>query len=139
MDSKLILLLLFLIKNATSARSSFPNAPHADEDSRLYYFTHLSEVLSSRNYSAVIPEFSLPVHVKSQVYIESVREIASQCTIDLYLRETWVDVRLKEWHDESVDFKMMYPKLVNEQTKILWKPDSYFFKVSQILQSFGEI
>ncbi|XP_063726087.1 gamma-aminobutyric acid receptor subunit pi-like [Symsagittifera roscoffensis] len=102
-----------------------------------YYFEHLTQVLRSMNYSVTIPKRNPadpktdPLVVTSQLYIESIRDIQSDCIIDLYMRETWEDPRLKDWHSNSTEFAKMYPKLVNDQTKILWKPDSYFFKIRE--------
>ncbi|XP_075263677.1 glycine receptor subunit beta-like, partial [Convolutriloba macropyga] len=65
------------------------------------------------------------------VYIESVRDVQGDCVVDLYLRERWYDPRLRDWHSDDTEFAKLYPKLVNDQTKILWKPDSYFFKLAK--------
>ncbi|XP_075244815.1 glycine receptor subunit alpha-4-like isoform X2 [Convolutriloba macropyga] len=124
--------------------------------------TEESELLGEIIKSAIHPNLSkydskrvpcapTPLNISVNIFIESLRDITSQCTIDFYLRQFWVDCFIANsvnskstvQTDDSFDMNQaLHPAdftSFNSQEQTVWLPDSYFYQVRESEFGLGQM
>ncbi|XP_063717091.1 glycine receptor subunit alphaZ1-like [Symsagittifera roscoffensis] len=117
-----------------------------------------SDMLSEAIKNAISPDLSKydsgkvpcsprPLNISVNVFIESLRDITSQCVVDFYLRQSWVDCYIADSINYSSTSTTTTPvQLVLQpgdftgftfQEQKVWLPDSYFFQVRQADMGLG--
>ena len=97
--------------------------------------------------SGKVPCSPRPLNISVNVFIESLRDITSQCVVDFYLRQSWVDCYIADSINYSSTSTTTTPvQLVLQpgdftgftfQEQKVWLPDSYFFQVRQADMGLG--
>ena len=129
-DSELRIGKAFGLASPVSAQSSpsknSTEDPLSTEDEKLFrQWTAKSLPLTSNN---------LPISVDVMLYLESLRDVSSDVTLDFYMIEGWRDLRYVGMPQQTHKWRSPYNtvKIPGTASERFWYPDSYFYLVKAV-------
>ena len=113
-------------QDSTTANKNSTNEPLSAEDEELFRkWTSKSLPLTADN---------RPVSVNVMLYLESLRDVSSEVTLDFYMIEGWRDLRYVGMPQQTHKWRSPYNtvKIPGIASEKFWYPDSYFYLVKAV-------